>query len=70
VAACSGRLMVAAIMPRTAVCERRTPRSRNSHAKAIRSTGSRQPATGPRASAGLGHIPSKASWISEARSGK
>ena len=70
VAACSGRVMVAAIMARTAVCERSTPRSRNSHAKAIRSAGSRQPATGLRASAGVGHIPSKASCTSEARSGK
>jgi hypothetical protein len=70
VAACSGRVMVAAIMARAAVCELSTPRSRNSQAKAIRSTGSREPATGPRASVGLGHIPSKASWTREARSGK
>ena len=62
--------MVAAIMARTAPWQASTPRSRNSAANAIRSTGSAESATGASASAGLGHRPGKASLSRETRSGK
>jgi DNA-binding NarL/FixJ family response regulator len=68
--AVSGRVMVAAIIARTEPWRARMPRSRNSQANAIRSTGSRESATGPSASAGSGQTPARASPISDGRSGK
>ncbi len=66
----SGRVTVAAIIARTEPCRARTPRSRNSQARATRSTGSVESPTGASASAGGGQTPARASLISDGRSGK